>query len=64
MTRAEGETTNRESLVFYCKTLLNECRRRRRDSVSVNFYWVLFEWAQNARKRVPPLPTLQKEMFQ
>lgn len=31
--------------------LLGECAKRRHSAVNRNFYWTLFGWAQNARRR-------------
>lgn len=31
--------------------LLGECAKRRHSKVDRNFYWTLFAWAQNARRR-------------
>lgn len=33
------------------RVLLGECAKRRHSKVDRNFYFVLFAWAQNARRR-------------
>lgn len=33
------------------RALLGECAKRRHSRVDRNFYWTLFAWAQDARRR-------------
>lgn len=47
--KSDGQ--NRDALVRVAKVHLTECRARRRSHVNRDFYWRLFAWAQNARRR-------------
>lgn len=42
---------SRESSIHSARVYLTECRARRNDRVSRDFYWRLFAWAQGARRR-------------
>jgi len=41
--------------IHLAKVHLNECRARRHHPANRNFYWVLFAWAQAARRRAAAL---------
>jgi hypothetical protein len=41
----------REDLIHLAKVHLTECARRRRIASWNDFYWTVFGWAQNARRR-------------
>ena len=42
--------TDRAFRIHFAKVHLNECRARRHSYVNRNFYWRLFESAQQARR--------------
>ena len=44
------------------RVYLAECRARRHSHVNRNFYWVLFDAAQSARRRASQL-VRQRELF-
>lgn len=43
--------TDREFQIHVARVHLAECARRRRHWPSRDFYWSLFAWAQDARRR-------------
>lgn len=42
---------DRAFLIHCAKVHLAECSRRRSGRVNANFYWNLFAWAQDCRRR-------------
>lgn len=55
----------REFLIHLAKVHLAECARRRRVASWRDFYWTVFGWAQNARRRAAQQITqpAQGELF-
>jgi hypothetical protein len=55
----------REDHIHYAKVCLTECSRRRRLVSWINFYWTVFGWAQNARRRAAQCKqeSVQGELF-
>lgn len=58
-----GSVSDREFLIHLAKVHLAECSRRRRVDSWSNFYWVVFGWAQNARRRASQSQPAQGELF-
>lgn len=52
----------RESLLHIARVYLTECGARRHDPVNRNFYWRLFAWAQDARRRAAVSGASQLEL--
>jgi hypothetical protein len=46
---------DRAFLLHVARVHLAECARRRTGRVNRDFYWSLFAWAQNARRRAAAL---------
>jgi hypothetical protein len=56
----------REDHIRHAKVCLAECARRRRLASWSNFYWTVFGWAQNARRRAaqPAAVPVQGDLFE
>ena len=55
----------REDHIHFAKVNLTECARRRNLISWKDFYWTVFGWAQNARRRAAACGTepTQQDMF-
>lgn len=56
----------REDHIRFAKVNLTECARRRHVASWNDFYWTVFGWAQNARRRASACRTepVQTDLFE
>jgi hypothetical protein len=55
----------REDYIHFARVNLTECARRRKVDSWGDFYWTVFGWAQNARRRAAECKTepVQADLF-